>query len=132
MKNEFIVFCDNVSDKHGKKHPNPVVQGFVFREGFENELGQGWTDSNRSKRLQASQAHLDAAQALIGDEKFSHRNPDHRGKRHRESWSFVCKKCGYSVPVRGEKWYSAMTRMRAMGIDRIGLIAIQDGLKDVS
>lgn len=132
VKNEFIVFCDNVSDKHGKKHPNPVVQGFVYSEDRQDQLGQGWTDSNTSKRLRQNQAHLEAAQALIGNEKFSHRNAEHRGKQHRESWTLTCHKCGYSVPVVHQKLYPALTRMRAMGIDRIGLIAIQDGLKDVS
>ena len=129
LKNEFIIYCDNPSDKHGKKHPHPVVQGFVYREGREDDLGQGWTDRNTSKRLRQDQAHLNAAQALIGNEKFSHRNKEHRGKQHRESWTLECRKCGYSVAVVHQKLYPALSRMRALGIDRIGLAQLQEGLR---
>lgn len=129
VKNEFIVFCDNVSDKHGKKHPHPVVQGFVYRDGFDDQLGQGWTDQNSSKRLRRAGAHVDAAQALIGDEKFSQRNVEHRGKQRRESWLLKCHKCGFRVTIRHENLYPALSRMRDLGMSRIGLVALQEGLK---
>lgn len=128
--NQFVIFCDNPSNKHGKKHPYPVVQGFVYRgDGHDDDLGLGWTDANTSKRLRNAQAHIDASQALIGDEKFDYRNAEHKGKQHRESWTLACKKCGYAVAIVHEKLYPAMSRLHAMGVDRLGLGEIERGLK---
>lgn len=128
--NEIIVFCDSGSDKHGAKHPTPVVQGFYFREGQKGDLGLGWTDINRSKRLKENQAHVDAAQALIGNERPS-RAKD-QGGEHRESWNLRCLKCGSRVVIRHEKLYPALSKMREIGIPRIGLSAIGEGISNTS
>lgn len=124
--NEIIVFCDSGSPKHGKKHPNPVVQGFYFREGEEDELGLGWSDINRSKRLIKNKAHVDAAQSLIGDQ-LPVRGIQFEGER-RESWNLRCLKCGYRVPIRHEKLYPALSKLREMGIGRISLSSIEKGI----
>ncbi|MFJ2146594.1 hypothetical protein ACIOJF_15035 [Glutamicibacter sp. NPDC087831] len=128
FSNEIIVFCDSGSTKHGARRPNPVVQGFYYRDGRESELGLGWTDSNRSKRLKREQAHHDAAQALYGNERFS-REKQQSGER-RESWNLRCLKCGFRVPVRHEKLYPALSKMRELGIQTIGLSAFRDGLEN--
>lgn len=124
--NEIIVFCDSSSSKHGKKHPNPVVQGFYYREGEEDQLGLGWTDSNRSKRLIKSKAHVDAAQSLVGDQRPV-RGLEFEGE-HRESWNLRCLKCGFRVPIRHEKLYAALNKLRELGISRIGLTSIEKGI----
>lgn len=125
--NEILVFCDSGSDKHGVKHQTPAVQGFVFRSGMADQMGQGWTDVNRSKRLQKVQAHLDAASALVGNERFSREK--HRGQTHRESWKLECKKCGDNVLVRHEKLYPALSKMRELGISSIGLSHFREGTR---
>ncbi|WP_334123023.1 hypothetical protein [Glutamicibacter sp.] len=127
--NEIVIFCDSGSEKHGKKHPNPVVQGFHFREGEEDELGLGWTDINRSKRLIKNKAHIDAAQSLVGDNKPV-RGIEFDGE-HRESWNLRCLKCGFRVPIRHEKLYPALTKLRELGIQRISLRAIEDGISNL-
>lgn len=124
--NEIIVFCDSGSSKHGKKHPNPVVQGFYYREGRAGDLGLGWTDSNRSKRLVKNKAHVEAAQSLIGDQRPA-RGLRLEGER-RESWNLRCLKCGYRVPIRHEKLYPALSKLRELEIKRIGLSVIEQGI----
>lgn len=129
--NEIIVFCDSGSPKHGKKHPHPVVQGFYYHGGDRpDDLGLGWTDKNRSKRLISERAHVEAAQALYGNERSKGDAP--QAGPHRESWNLRCLKCGYRVPIRHEKLYPALTKMREMGIQRIGLSAIGEGIANTS
>lgn len=127
-QNEVLVFCDSGSRKHGAKHQTPTVQGFTYSGSRSDDLGQGWTDNNRSKRLITAQAHVDAAKPLVGNERFDLEK--HHGQTHRESWTLKCKKCETAVNVRSEKLYSALSRMREMGIARIGLIAMREGLKE--
>lgn len=127
-QNEVLVFCDSGSNKHGVKHPTPAVQGFTYRgDSHRDELGMGWTDTNRSKRLITARAHLDAAQALVANERFN--RDEHWGMERRESWALECKKCGAMVRVRSEKLYPALTRLLEIGISRIGISEIQRGLE---
>lgn len=127
-RDEILVFCDSGSTRHGAKHQTPAVQGFVYSESRSDQLGMGWTDHNRSKRLTETQAHVGAARALVGNERLSREK--HRGMMHRESWTLECKKCETQVRIRSEKLYPALTRMRELGIARIGLLEIQKGLED--
>lgn len=128
ITNEVLVICDSESKLHGAKHPTPAVQGFAYSESRSDDLGQGWTDYNRSKRLIKTQAHIDAARPMVGNERFD--RSKHKGMTHRESWTLECKKCGTKVNIRSEKLYSALTRMRLLGLDRIGLLEIQQGLEN--
>lgn len=125
---EFIIFCDNVSGRHGKKHPNPVVQGFVKQTGLENQPNQGWMSVTKSRRLRGNDQYTYAkSQKLIGNEKYDSRK--HRGQPPRESWNFECAKCGYSVSVTAQKLYPALTKLNQIGLDRIGLTRLSKGLE---
>lgn len=126
--NEFIIVCDNVSDRHGKKHPNPVVQGFVKHDGLEDQLNQGWQSITNSRRLRGNDQFTYAkSQKLVGNEKYDGRK--HRGIKPRESWHFECSKCGYAVSMTAENLYPALTKMKQIGIDRIGLTRLSKGLQ---
>ncbi|MGP5228245.1 hypothetical protein [Arthrobacter rhombi] len=129
--NEILVVCDSGSPKHGKKHPTPPVQGFIYRENMADQMGMGWTGHNRSTRAKRSiLSRGDAAQALVGDEHLDRKL--HRGQQHRESWNLECAKCGDSVPVRHEKLYPALSKMRELGIERVGLSHFREGLAATS
>lgn len=129
--NEFIIVCDNISERHGKKHPNPVVQGFVKYAGLEDQLSQGWQSITKSRRLRGNDQFTYAkSQKLVGNEKYDGRK--HRGTRPRESWNFECTKCGYSVSVTAEKLYPALTKLNQIGLDRIGLTRLSKGLERTS
>lgn len=126
MSDYMTVFCDNRSSKkHGKKHPTPAVQEFVYADHRKDDLGMGWTDNNaRRKRLIQEGAHVNVARALVGNERYSQET--HRGQQRRESYSFECPKCGESADIRHEKMYPAFSKLRELGIDRVSLATLRD------
>lgn len=125
LSDYMTVFCDSLSSKHGKKHPTPAVQEFVYAEHRRDDLGMGWTDNNhRRKRLIEERAHVDVARALVGNERYSREK--HQGRERRESYSFECLKCGEGADIRHEKMYSAFSKLRELGIDRVSLATLRD------
>lgn len=129
-----LIFCDNPSDKHGEKHPNPIVWAYRFDESHRDGTGQGWLDDIRSKRLRQFLERANMHQVLVGDEKFDAKrftvqNRDEWVSHLRESWLLPCEKCGYEVRIVGRKLFPALTRMRELGMCRIGLLALDGGLK---
>lgn len=120
-----LIYCDSGSPRHGKRHPRPAVQGFWFDEHSRDGLTCGWIDQNRSRRLVAEAAHVDALVRLIGDELPREATADGP-----ERWSgdLECKKCGEKVDVRGERLFPALTRLADMGRDRISIQDIRRGI----
>ena len=125
LSNYMTVICDSGSDKHGKKHPTPAVMEFTYWDSRKNDLGMGWTDNiRRRRRLVGEGAHEDVARALVGNERYD--ADKHQGQRHRESYSFECSKCGASADIRHEKMYSAFSKLRELGFDRVSLSTLND------
>lgn len=128
--NEIIVFCDSGSAKHGAKRPTPVVQGFVFQESNKDELGLGWGTITRSKSATHGVDPYASSRTLYGNERATSSNDYGRSLEGdlRESWELTCKKCAFRVVIRSEKLYPALTRMRELGKQTIGLSAFRNGL----
>lgn len=130
---EITIFCDNESDRHGKKHPNPIVHRYRYDDSSKDGIAQGWLDAKPSKRLKNAEKRGRGAQTLVGSERFDPKkftldNREEWASSLRESWALECEKCGYRVPIKGSKLYPVLHRMREIGVSHIGLSALEDGL----
>lgn len=118
MPNEITIYCNAVKG-HPKKRREVVIQSFVRRSGMDDMPGRGWTDVNKSPRLQHEKVHLSNGRALIGNDPY--RQSEMKGEQARESFSFTCRFCGTTVAIRGEKLYDALDTLREYGVPRIEL-----------
>ncbi|NWN88177.1 MAG: hypothetical protein HLX51_06495 [Micrococcaceae bacterium] len=128
--NVIMIICDNTSQWHGKKRPTPEVQSYRYHEYGAGKQGHTWLPFVQSEWLKNARAGESNSQSLIGNEKYDHRNKEHRRAKHRISWELTCLKCGYSVPVVQERLYPALTNMRDLGIPKMRLSHIKAGLEN--